>query len=145
VQLQNLPRGKIVKDVMAAIEAVLLNTPLDQIETNFGPPMVVFGELVRPLIVARREDWLARGDYSQIEARVNPWLAGETSNLEAFKAYDRGEGPDNYIVTAAKMYRVPASDIDKDDPRRQSGKVTDLACGFQGGKGALLRWPRSTA
>ena len=138
VQLQNLPRGKIVKDVIAAIEAVLLNMPLDQIEKSFGPPMVVFSELVRPLITAKRTDWLARGDYSQIEARVNPWLAGETSKLDAFRAFDRGEGPDIYIVTAAAMNRVPASEIGKDDPRRQSGKVTDLACGFQGGKGALF-------
>jgi DNA polymerase len=138
VQLQNLPRGKIVKDVMAAIEAVLLNTPLDQIEKSFGPPMVVFSELVRPLIVAKRTDWLARGDYSQIEARVLPWLAAEQTDLDAFAAYDRGEGPDIYIVTAAAMNRVDPSEIGKDDPRRQTGKVTKLACVFGGGKGALF-------
>lgn len=138
VQLQNLPRGKIVKDVMAAIEAILTNMPLAEIEAKFGPPMVVFSELVRPLFIAPARHWLARGDYSQIEARVLPWLSGEYTKVEAFKAYDRGEGPDIYIVTAAAMNRVPTSEIDKDDPRRQSGKVTDLACGFGGGKGALF-------
>jgi DNA polymerase bacteriophage-type len=137
-QLQNLPRGRIVKDVLAAIEAVLTDMPLADIETKFGPPMVVFSELVRPLFIAPKAYWMARGDYSQIEARVNPWLAGETSKLDAFRAYDRGEGPDIYIVTAAAMNRVPADTIGKDDPRRQSGKVTDLSAGFQGGKNALF-------
>lgn len=128
VQLQNLPRGKIVKDVLAAIDAILTGMPLAEIETKFGPPMVVFSELVRPILIAAPKHWLARGDYSQIEARVLPWLSGEESKTRAFMAYDRGEGPDIYIVTAASMNRVPTSDIDKDDPRRQSGKVTDLAC-----------------
>jgi hypothetical protein len=90
------------------------------------------------LFIAPKNQWMARGDYSQIEARVLPWLSGEYSKVDAFKAYDRGEGPDIYIVTAAAMNRVPTSSIDKDDPRRQSGKVTDLACGFGGGKGALF-------
>lgn len=137
VQLQNLPRGKIVKDVLAAIEAILTGMPLAEIETTFGPPMVVFSELVRPILIAAPKCWMARGDYSQIEARVLPWLSGEEVKTRAFMAYDRGEGPDIYIVTAAEMYRVLTSSIDKDDPRRQSGKVTDLACGFGGGKGAL--------
>lgn len=132
VQLQNLPRGKIVKDVMAAIEAIMTGMPLAEIETKFGPPMVVFSELVRPLFIAPPKMWLARGDYSQIEARVLPWLSGEEYKLEAFRAYDRGEGPDIYITTAAAMNRVTASSIDKDDPRRQSGKVTDLACIAEG-------------
>lgn len=128
IQLQNLPRGKIIKDVMAAIEAILADMPLDGIQTKFGPPMIVFSELIRPIFIAPKNQWLARGDYSQIEARVLPWLSGEMSKVEAFKAYDRGEGPDIYIVTAAAMNRVPTWEIDKDDPRRQSGKVTDLAC-----------------
>jgi DNA polymerase len=138
LQLQNLPRGKIVKDVMKAIEAVLSDMPIAEIEKQFGPAMIVFSELTRPILIAKPDCWLARGDYSQIEARVNPWLANEQTKLDGFRAYDRGEGPDNYIVVATKMFKVAEGAIDKDDPRRQSGKVTDLACGFGGGYKALL-------
>lgn len=138
VQLQNLPRGKIVKAVSEAIEAILTGMPLPEIETKFGPPMIVCSELIRPMFIASKGRWLARGDYSQIEARVNPWLAGQEDKLEAFRAYDRGEGPDIYITTAAKIARVDPSEIGKDDPRRQTGKVKDLACSFGGGKNALL-------
>jgi DNA polymerase len=139
VQLQNLPRSRVVKQVSKAIEAVLTNVPLVDIESSFGPPMVVFSELVRPMFIAPKDYWLARGDYSQIEARVNPWLAAQQDEVDAFRAFDRGEGPDIYIVTAAKMHRVDPSEIGKNDPRRQSGKTTSLACGFGGGMGALLK------
>ena len=82
-------------------------------------------------------NWIARGDYSQIEARVICWLAGAEWKLDAFRAADAKTGPDVYIVAAAGIYRVPQSDISKDDPRRQVGKVSELALGFQGGARAL--------
>lgn len=154
VQLQNLPRGKVVKKPDKAIEAVMRpDITVEEIEQNFGPPMVVASELVRPIFVAPDDCWLARGDYSQIEARVNAWLAGELSLLDAFRAYDkivghdaegkpiRG-GPDLYIVSAAGMLGVDPKEIDSEDPRRQTGKVTILACGFGGGYKALLKMAR---
>lgn len=91
--------------------------------------------------------YLARGDYSQIEARVNPWLAGATWKLDAFRRYDtilgyddRGKpvraGPDLYRVTAAGVLGKRLEDVTADD-RQSSGKVPELACGFQGGVGAF--------
>lgn len=137
-QLQNLPRVKTVKRMDAAIAAVIDSTiSMQEIERQFGPPMVVASELVRPTFIAAPGHWLARSDYSQIETRVTAWLAGERRLLDAFRAYDAGTGPDLYIVTAADVCGVPISAIDKDDPRRQTGKVTILACMFGGGKRAL--------
>ena len=37
---------------------------------------------------------------------------------------------DLYIGTAASYYGVPESEITKEDPRRQLGKVLELSCGF---------------
>lgn len=148
-QLQNLPRNKVVKDFNKVIESVLdPATKVQDIEKNFGAPMVVASELVRPLFIAPEGYWLARGDYSQIEARVNPWLAGDTKLLDAFREYDtitgydeKGEpirkGADLYVVTASQMFGVPPDRVDKE--LRQTGKVTVLACGFLGGKNALLK------
>jgi DNA polymerase len=84
--------------------------------------------------------FLARGDYSQIEARVNPWLAGAEWKLDAFRRYDAGTGPDLYKVGAGGIYGVPAEDVSK--PQRQIGKVSELALGFQGATGALQAMSR---
>lgn len=143
-----------MKKPEAAVEAVMRpDVTVPEIEAEFGPPMVVASELVRPIFTAPPDCWLARGDYSQIEARVNAWLAGETKILDAFRAYDKiigydakgkpiRSGPDMYIVSAADIFGINPNEIDSEDPRRQTGKVTILACGFQGGYKALLKMAR---
>lgn len=81
--------------------------------------------------------WLARGDYSQIEARVNPWLAGAEWKLDAFRRYDAGTGPDLYLVTAARILGIPVDLVSKLQ-RQAYGKVPELALGYQGGVHAFL-------
>jgi DNA polymerase len=140
VQLQNLPRGGKVKDrnahnqpkdydhIGAAIDLIYQQPDLPEIEIRFGPALVVASEILRPVFIAPIDCWLARGDYSQIESRSLCYIAGQTDVIEAYRRYDAGTGPDLYITTAAQIYGVSAKSIDKDDPRRQVGKVTILAC-----------------
>ena len=71
---------------------------------------------------------LSAVDYSNIEGRVLAWLAGETWKVEAFRAFDRGDGEDIYLLTA-KRAGVPGE--------RQIGKTIELACGYQGSVGAF--------
>lgn len=153
VQLQNLPRIKTVPNSEEAIEAVMGGVSVKEVEKQFGPPMVVASELVRPTFYAPDGYWLARGDYAQIESRMLGWLADEQKRLDAFRNYDiitgydhKGKpirkGPDSYIVAAADVYGVPPEEITSDDPRRQVGKVVELACGFQGGVGAFQSMAR---
>ena len=51
------------------------------------------------------------------------------------ESYDKKE--DLYIATASQMFNVPIKEIDKKDPLRQKGKLTDLSCGYGGSVGAL--------
>ena len=140
-QLQNLPRARLTENpenALAAIDIILkpasVETKLAELKT-LGPPIVLASELLRPNFIARADCWFVRGDYSQIEARVTPWLAGSNKLISAFEAYDAGTGPDLYIITASDVYRRPADSITKAD--RQAGKVTALSMGFGGGQGAL--------
>lgn len=134
-QLQNLPRGGTVK-TDDAIRDLFSGADINYIEDVYGPPLIVASELLRPVFTASPDHWLARGDYSQIEARVLAWLAGQENVLDAFLAYDRGTGPDLYKITASGIYGKPVEEITKAE--RQIGKVAMLALGYQGGKGAFL-------
>lgn len=137
-QLHNLPRAGILKradTVRAVIRDILSGAPVAAIEDVYGPPMVLAAELLRPVFCAPSGRVLARGDSSQIEARVLPWLAGAERTLDAFRAYDAGTGPDIYRVAAADIAQRRVEDVD--EHTRQTGKVAVLSLGFQGGEGAL--------
>ena len=66
------------------------------------------------------------------------WLAGEQWKIEAFKAYDRGDGPDLYKVTAARILDKAVEDVTKAE-RQSPGKVSELSCGYQGSVGAFRK------
>lgn len=139
-QLGNMRRPTILKKssmALAAIRDIQDGASIAAITELHGPPLLIAAELIRPTFIAGASACLARGDSKQIEARFLPWLAGAEWKLDAFRAYDRGEGPDLYKVAAGGIFGVDPSSIADEDPRRQSGKVTELACGYQGAESAL--------
>lgn len=138
-QLQNLPRPSI--HITEEVIADVMSGDTDLIEMIHGPAMTVVSDCIRGMIRAAPGHRLLALDYSQIEARVIAWLAGQHDVLEAFRKADRKEGPDNYLVEASKIYGVPITD--KEDPRRQVGKVASLSLGFEGGAMALLKMARN--
>lgn len=79
---------------------------------------------------------IAAADLSNIEGRVLAYLAGEEWKLEAFRAYDEGEGPDLYNITATSIIGGDPYKVEKKN-RNVFGKVPDLALGYEGGVGAL--------
>jgi DNA polymerase len=82
---------------------------------------------------------LVIGDWSQVEARVLPWLSGE---LEARKRLMLFElGADLYSATAASMYRVAPDAVTPE--QRQGGKVAELSFGYGGGSRANLTMARA--
>lgn len=115
LQPQNLFRGSI-KDVPAAITAIQQGASTADLDLLFeDSPMGVVASCMRSTIIAQPGYRLVVVDFSQIEARVLAWLAGEQASLDTFAC-----GEDIYVATAA---RVGSSN-------RQLGKVLVLACGY---------------
>ena len=139
VQLQNLKR-EAKRSLAAAIRDLLAGATLAEIEDIYGPALVLAAELLRPIFIAALGQWIGRGDYSQIEARVIAWLAGAEHTLDAFRRYDAG-GPDIYRITAAAIYGIPLSEVTAQ--QRQVGKVAILAWGFGGGVGAFQQMAKA--
>lgn len=145
IQLQNLPRG--VFDLgnasseaafWRAVELVKAGR-LDPLMVEFGDPMPILSSVIRPLLLAAPGHELLAADFSAIEGRGLAWLAGEEWVLDAYRAYDRHEGPDMYIVTASKILGKPVEQITKAE-RKNPGKPGDLATGYQGGFRALTKF-----
>lgn len=120
LQPQNLFRGSI-RDVPRAIRLIKTGVVTDDLELLFeDSPMGVLASCLRSCITAPVGKKLVIVDFSQIEARVLAWLAGEAFALECFE-----RGDDIYVETAARIGST----------NRQLGKVLVLACGF--GMGAF--------
>jgi DNA polymerase len=92
---------------------------------------------LRGIIISGPGRKLVVSDYANIEGRDMAWVAGEQWKLDAFAAYDRGDGPDLYKVAYARAFNIDPNDIGDDDWRRQIGKVMELALQYYGGVGAF--------
>lgn len=137
-QPQNLPRPDMAAaDIALGIDAMKAGTA----HLLFDSPIKLASNAIRGCIVAAPGRKLVQGDFAQIEARVLPWLAGETWKLDAFRAYDAGDGPDLYKVSAARVLGKPVDEITKPE-RQRYGKVPELACGYGGAKGAFKSMAR---
>jgi len=125
IQFQNMKRD-VYDDPEPLINDVLNNIQIEN-------PADSLGRLTRSAITSK--DGLTYSDYSQIEARVLPWLA---NSVEAEKTLDIfREGRDLYSENAVGMFGLKdISEVTKD--LRQSSKTATLACGFAGGFRALL-------
>lgn len=88
--------------------------------------------LLRSTITAGPGNALVVCDFSGVEARFLAWTAGDRKALEVFKST-----LDPYKVAAAEYFRVAYADVMK--VQRAAGKVSELACGYQGGAAALER------
>ena len=137
VQIHNLARDVLPHEAVA-IGALLAGTGYDAFEalTADSPVARQLSLLIRPTFVPSGNNVFVWSDWSQIEARITPWLAGVESRLAIFREVDADpEKPDLYTRTAAAVSRVDVKDVTKS--MRQRGKVMELALGFCGGKGAL--------
>lgn len=130
-------------------------------ETHGAAPMKKLSLMIRPAFIAPKGKTLVWGDFSNIEARVTPWLSasrGGEDKLEIFRGTDRDpiNNPDVYCRTAAELVETEIPEFwsifrdDKHprhewakDTRQSHGKVPELSLTFLGGLGALQAMARN--
>ena len=132
VQTHNLTRNTLPDLDLA--RQLAKDGDFDTLQTLFGETSFVFSELIRTAFIPSEGCRFVVSDFSAIEARVIAWLAGEEWTLKTFR-----DGGDVYCATASMMYHVPVVKHGVNGHLRQKGKVAVLACGYQGGVGAMKR------
>lgn len=130
VQVQNLPQNHL-EDLDYA-RSLVKSGDLSAVELLFGNVPDTLSQLIRTAFIAKDGCTFLVCDFSAIEAHVIAWLAGEQWRLEVFRTHGK-----IYEASASMMFHVPVDEITKTDPRRQKGKIAELALGYQGGVGAM--------
>lgn len=98
---------------------------------------VLAADCIRGMLVAPEGRDFICSDFSAVEGRGLAYLAGEETELEAYRS-----GKDIYKVNASLIYSIPYEQVDGGGKgaQRQVGKTATLACGYSGGYSALCRF-----
>ena len=131
IQLQNLYRNSI--STLEDARYFVKEGDLKALELLYGDVSDVLAQVIRTMLIPKPGCEFIVADYSAIEARVLAWEAGEEWTLDAFR-----DGKDLYCSTASQMFGVPVEKHGANSELRQKGKIATLACGYQGGAGALI-------
>lgn len=131
IQVQNLPRHSL-EDLDLARNLVL-NDNYDLFEILFNP-IDTLSQLIRTALVPSPGNKFIISDFSAIEARVIAWLAGEEWRLKVFRTHGK-----IYEASGAAMFNVPIESVTKGSALRYKSKIAELALGFGGAVGALIR------
>lgn len=147
-QMHNAVRDYF-KNELDVLDMVAARVPIERLR-EVGPVSSVLSKLIRPSIVAPEKKLLVWGDWSAIEARVTPWLAGtrdaDEAVLEPFRISDADKTKaDVYVLNAADVFKQNPDTLWErymnGDPEaknfRQGGKVMVLSLAFRGSVGAL--------
>lgn len=133
IQLQNLPRN-YMKD-LAYARSLVKDYSFEMLDIEYPNVVDVLSQLIRTSFIPEPGKTFAIVDFSAIEARVTAWLADEKWRLAAF-----AEGQDIYLVSVAMMFNLDLSKLHKGSPERQTGKIAELALGYQGSVGAMINF-----
>lgn len=141
-QPQNFPKNDmedlhIARQLVADGDKFFFDCFYDTVSHNTGISYTL-SQLLRTAFIPSPGCRFIVSDFAAIEARIAAWLAGEEWRLNVF----RGDGK-IYEASASKMFGVPLDQITKE--LRYRGKVAELALGFGGAVGALLRMLKTEA
>lgn len=124
IQLQNMPRGEF-KDNGPVVDALKEHWSYDEIEAEIGGVAAVVSSGLRACLIPSPGNTFVCADFSQIEARIIAWLAGQRDIVQQF-----AEGRDVYAYTASQVTGKSIDECGKGTPERQLGKILVLACGY---------------
>jgi DNA polymerase len=147
IQFQNLPAidedldGPMVDCVLRILAAPHLSVQerYEAIRIVCGMALPVLAKCPRKMLMASTGCRFIGGDYSNIEGCTSAWVADETWKVEAYLEFQRtgDKNKDLYRVAFSRAFGAALASITK--AQRQVGKVLELACGFGGSIGALVR------
>lgn len=119
--------GKAINWLTSSAYAdICAGEPTENIEINYGPVLSVISSSIRHFIHPHSGMFFDL-DFSNIEARIVCWLAGQEDALEKFRSKI-----DQYKELASVIFNKPIEQIN-DFPERFVGKQARLGCGFQMG------------
>lgn len=142
-QPQNMPRPTC--DVNADLFSAGMATPdlIDALELIYPSAEEAAKSVLRKMFVPAPGRRFVGGDFSGIESRVLAILAGETWKVKMFQDLDKGIGKDNYLRIADLIFGYECTSKTTHPMERQTGKIAELACGYQGGLGAWRNFDKS--
>lgn len=137
-QYQNLP-SRMDEELLGMVPDYITSSIEGTAPWFYGDELVALSAAaIRGTILASAGHVLQVADWSNIEGRITAWLCGAEWKLEAFRAFDRGEGPDLYKVAAGKMTGQDPYKVSK-ALRDGMGKPAELLLGYEGGVNALRK------
>ena len=133
IQLQNMPRPDSRFESFGDAEICAL---IDRTLAGYWPDQAEIDLMLRGCIFAKPGHTLIVEDFSGVEARGLLWAAKDRRGIDVVLS-----GLDVYKVNASQIYGVRYDDVTK--AQRTAGKVAELACGYQGGPGAIARFAKA--
>ena len=144
IQPQNFPRNCPKAREMDRICRDIHGGDYEDICLLYGAEnvMSLLSMVLRGAIVAAPGHDLVCADYSAVEARGTFWISGHKKGLQEFERLDAlGEDANEDIYTSQASMILGRPIFKTDEYERQVwGKVPVLACGYQGGVGALQNY-----
>jgi DNA polymerase len=136
IQVQNLPGQSDYKPRQITImrEAIHQAIDRDTLFLMFSDVLATLKLLLRTAFIPRPGHYFIVADWSAIEARILAWLSNCKWRMDVFAGHGK-----IYEASAAKMFSIPIDAITKESKERKKGKVSELALGYQGWTGALVR------
>ncbi len=141
IQPHNFPRNCPKPALMETLCADIARGDYDDVCMLHGRDdiMVLLSRILRGAVTAAPGHDLIAADYSQIEARGTFWIAGHEEGLKEIRRLDalgKDATEDLYTSQASMILGHKVTKADEYE-RQVWGKVPSLACGYQGGVGAL--------
>jgi DNA polymerase len=129
VQMDNMKKATI-KDSQLAYALLCVGVDLATLEDLWPSPLEAIASCCRHFVQLPLPEKILDADYVGVEARIAPWLCGQSDKLQSIL-----DGVDQYKLMAAEVvYNIPYEQVTRE--QRTVGKPVELQLGYgAGGRG----------